>query len=366
MVGNQKNHDLNMAGLLNVLFILIVLFLHHMNYTYYYMSFMSTYRITEFLGFFSVGGFVFLSGYRITQSKRSVPAAQFFKNRFLRIYPLYLFAVILFTLIVYPDLNRGAYPDWSTILIHEYSLQILLPDLFGANYHTLYFVGLLFMYYFYFCFARQYLDRPKLFLLTSCGVFFFTLIIKTLLEMNHFKMFSVEWFYYFFHFVGGMLFANRASCLNHHPIFRKKVLITTALSSGIVLIAVSKFVSVNTWWEQTLHFLLVQFSTIPIYIFLLSNHIPLKPENRSNRILRHLSYPALSVFLFHRPIWTVMKMIWPIPSFFQWVYIVPFGTVLIFSASYAIQFGYDKVVSKIENNERNKMNPVAVSPSPRV
>jgi peptidoglycan/LPS O-acetylase OafA/YrhL len=327
---------------------------------------MSTYRITEFLGFFSVGGFVFLSAYRITRSKRSVPAAQFLKDRFLRIYPPYLFAVILFTLIVYPDLNRGTYPDWPTILIHEYSLQILFPDLFGANYHTLYFVGLLFMYYFYFCIARQYLDRPKRFLLISCVVFFFTLIIKTLLEMNHFKIFGAEWFYYFFYFVGGMLFATHASSLSHHPIFGKKVLITTALCSGIMLIAVSKFVFINTWWEQTLHFLLAQLSTIPIYIFLLSKKISLKPDNRSNRIIRHLSYPALSVFLFHRPIWTVMKMFWPVPSFFQWVYIVPFGTVFIFSASYAIQFGYDKVARQIESAEDNKEVPVTVSVDPRV
>jgi len=62
---------------------------------------MSVSALSYLLQKFAVGGFLFLSGYKLALSKRDEPAQTFLLNRFLRIYPLYFLAVVLFSCLIF-------------------------------------------------------------------------------------------------------------------------------------------------------------------------------------------------------------------------------------------------------------------------
>ena len=121
--------------LLHTVFIFIILFLHHWGYTENYFKLVSKYNFILFLQKLSVGGFFFLSGYKMAKYKLADPVKNFIVNRFFRIYILYVISLVLFSFTAYPHLNNGDLPSIKNFLVHILCFQSILPDLFQKNYH---------------------------------------------------------------------------------------------------------------------------------------------------------------------------------------------------------------------------------------
>ena len=109
----------------------------------------------------SMSAFVFISGFSLFLSNsnrnlNSLPKiGQFLKKRFLRIFPLYWIALIIY-LIIFP------YFETSIIygIIHAFGLQIFFAPLAGNPIWTIWFIGIIVLYYLIFIFL-SYLDSLK-------------------------------------------------------------------------------------------------------------------------------------------------------------------------------------------------------------
>ncbi|MEO0770850.1 MAG: hypothetical protein AAFY72_15760, partial [Cyanobacteria bacterium J06649_4] len=99
---------------MTLIFVSVVLMLHHVNYTHDYLweishRFFHPYEtgVDQLFQKFAVGGFLLLSGYKLSLSKVSEPVVPFLFNRLKRIYPLYLLALIVSSPAAYPHLVDG-------------------------------------------------------------------------------------------------------------------------------------------------------------------------------------------------------------------------------------------------------------------
>ena len=107
------------VDLLTAVWIITVLFLHH---GWFVPSIVPTIpNLSLLLMYWSVGGFLFLSGYKLALSSPT-SAREFFRRRFLRIYPLYILAIALYVAFVWVDRNP------ANIAMHLLGMQIVLPN----------------------------------------------------------------------------------------------------------------------------------------------------------------------------------------------------------------------------------------------
>lgn len=103
---------------LTALCIVLVLFLHQASYTIDFLAPIRPFMLHRVAQRFAVGGFLFLSGYKLASSKLRTGASSFIVNRFAKIYIVYVLSVFLFAGTAYPHLNNGFFPSSSNILVH--------------------------------------------------------------------------------------------------------------------------------------------------------------------------------------------------------------------------------------------------------
>lgn len=342
---NKKNSEVEC---LNTLFIFIVLYAHHGSYTHNYLHIFSVYGIRFFLIKFAVGGFLFLSGFKVAKSKSSDSVMTFFTKRISRIYWLYLISLLFFAFTAYPHSNDGAFPSFANNIKHVLCMQSIFPDLFGNIYDTLWFVSTLFSCYVFYIFTRKILEKSDKSFFAIVIITLFTILIFNYLGILYgIKMFMIDFNTYLCFFAFGMIFSKRkkeitALCNRTYFIL---------FSVGFLgLLSLKTLVSVNTWYEETIQFILIYLSALPLYFIVFKNYNHFKFPPFAVNLFKIISFSSFCVFLFHRPIWTVMSGIWNDRSFFQWFYIVPFGITLIFTLSYFIQTSYNFILKKIHRN----------------
>lgn len=168
-----------------------------------------------FLQWFQTGGvytglglFILMSGYGLQHSATSgirqgkFNKLQFFKKRLLRIYPLYLVALVSYV-IVFHYLNiyhSGWIFSEEILVIHFFSLQVVLYPYF-SEIPTLWFIGLLMPLYLLFTLTAK--NKTLKFIVTHIAVFA-TLLFCSFL----FKNIDNRFFLYYPIFVLGCLFSR--------------------------------------------------------------------------------------------------------------------------------------------------------------
>lgn len=135
----------------------------------------------------------------------------FTKKRLLRIYPLYWSALAIFVMIFYvlaPRLDSGfVFPNsdnvftFYNVLVHALGLQILLAPAYATPMLTLYFVGLIVIFYAIYPFIIMYSKSTKSLLFSSLIVYsgFFLISKKTFNVIDH------RFFMFFLIFMFGII-----------------------------------------------------------------------------------------------------------------------------------------------------------------
>ncbi|NEQ44528.1 MAG: acyltransferase [Leptolyngbya sp. SIOISBB] len=329
---------------INIILIAVVLSLHHVNYTIDYLWEL-THRVfnpyetgvDQVLQKFAVGGFLFLSGFKLALSKRDEPIQDFLIKRFWRIYPLYLLAVIVFSFTVYPNIT-GEMPNLGNFLIHALALQAWIPNLFQGNYLTIWFISDLLFCYLMFLLLRRLLLFVKQFWILVGAILAGIYLIK-LIVLNAFGLGILAGHFdtYFLFFALGMFCSQYQSEI----VRLRGIKYFLLLVSTIVCITLLLFINVS-WMQPSLayyvleRFLVLGF-TVPLYLLLMSSLQNYTVSQRQAAILKSLNAAALCIFLFHRPIWTVMSMIWPERSYVQSLFILGLGIPIICLIAYQIQ-----------------------------
>lgn len=329
--------------LLNVAFLVIVLILHHGTYTYDYIRPLRQLSINKYFQKLAVGGFLFLSGYKLTESKRCVSTLPFLINRFIRIYPVYLLALVVHSFTVYPQ-KHGELPSLSNFFLHAGLLQYLTPGVFGGNYTTIWFVSILFFCYLFFLGTRNLLHNFKSYLF-----YFLILLISIYCTRSAFakadiNVFAQDFEIYLGFFAGGMLYSVYQDSIK--SILEKKAILLGFLFSfslcwlGLIYSFLFDSATSSSLLVYVFRFFATLLTTLPLYFIALGYRSKLEVPRFLYKLINDMSFSSFFVFLFHRPVWSVMQGFWPDKGITQSIYILLVGLPIIFGLSYLGQSTY--------------------------
>lgn len=152
--------------------------------------------------------FVFLSGFGLYSSllrkgEHRLDRLDFLKKRFLRIYPLYLVAIILYFglfdfLKIYHPMNLE--PVVRSIVFHILSLQVILfPKV--AQMFTIWFIGMIIPFYILFCLTAKL--PIKKFIFSNGAIFLSIVLIKIAFELTNIELIDTRLILYYPIFIAG-------------------------------------------------------------------------------------------------------------------------------------------------------------------
>ena len=334
--------EITTVEFLNSLFIIVILYLHHSMYTIYHIKLLPEFNLNLYLQKLAVGGFFFLSGLKMTQSKSETPVGDFISNRFFRIYILYVLAVICYSMIVYPYLNFGRFPDFKNIIIHALGIQSIFPGLFGSGYLTLWFISFLFLCYAFFLLSRKTVQTPPLFGAVLGGSILF------ILAANHFgKQYGIAIFrkdicIYLVYFGMGMFYAvNKKRHEKTNLIFMISTIVL-GLSGSLYFFTYKPKIPAQEFFTIVLYLA----SHMAFYMLMFKAFGRYHPSKQMKSLLVYLSFASFCVFLFHRPVWSVMNLVWFKASLLHSLYIIVFIPFCIFIGCHRLQREYNKLIHK--------------------
>ncbi|WP_292388401.1 acyltransferase family protein [Methanosarcina sp. UBA5] len=169
---------------------------------------LALYAVDPFVANMGLGLFIFMSGYLLYYNNHSINSFQsvlsFYRKRLLRIFPLYWAAIAAFTLVFFifaPKLNSGfEFPNaehvfsFHNIIMHILGLQIFLAPAYVSPMLTLYFIGLIIVFYTIYPLIIMLSKSSKQILLSSSLIFLGCLLISrtfNIIESRFFMFFPI-------------------------------------------------------------------------------------------------------------------------------------------------------------------------------
>jgi len=335
-----NNSNILTIDFLNTIFILTVLYLHHTMYTIYNIILLPEYNLNIYLQKMAVGGFLFLSGFKLTCSKIEYPAKLFIINRFFKIYLPYLIAIICYSFFVFPYINKGQLPDYKNVIIHVLGIQSIFPNFFGSSFITLWFVSILFICYIYFLLTRNIINRTILFLITQI----FTISVIYIIQKYSnfiigFEFFSKDVIIYLSYFAAGMLYAK------NYKLNKISSILLISISALFFFIALYFNTYKNELFNKEFFFnFSCIISNILFYILIFKHFKNLPLSHQISSLIINISFASFFVFLFHRPIWSIMNFVWFEVSLLHSFYIIIFAPIIIFIGCHKFQSFYNRTI----------------------
>lgn len=235
----RMNNKIIAFDFLRALAIIMIIPAHLSSYLFSTYGKLTLYAFDPYFANMGLGLFIFMSGYLLYYNNHSINSLQnvfdFYKKRLLRIYPLYWAALATFVLVFFvfaSRLNSGfVYPNsetvfsFSNVLVHALGLQILLAPAYASPMLTLYFIGLIVIFYAIYPFIIMYSKSTKHLLLVSFIVYFGFFIISRV-----FNIIDHRFFMFFLVFVFGILTCRES-------LFGKSIKISEKIPFVYILLA---------------------------------------------------------------------------------------------------------------------------------
>lgn len=283
-----------------------------------------------------LGIFFFISGYFTGRSfqKENKGSVTFFFSRMVRIFPPYLLAVVLYIFLL-------------GVTLKKFNLFVYLTGthfIFAPNYAkivlTLWYVGAIILFYLIFSLLLANIHSTRGLIIGAAIVFAVIYALHQwtgLIDQRFFKYYTV--------FLTGILCVRLdplANWLSGRQILLKFVFAVFGLfvfSQVLVLNSVSPL-----YISGTVFFII----SWVILLFALATKVK-SPTILKLAVL--ISYASFFVYLIHRPLWALLLTVFPVNTaggqvFFK---IVP-AAILIFTLSYYLQSGYDRLLTKFRRN----------------
>lgn len=328
----QKERFIFIDYLRAICILYIVGYLHLFNYTNAFPQYFNpfTLALTEI----TLGLFVFISGFLVhIPSIETRYVINFYKKRLIRIYPLYFLALTQFFLY---GLNDG----FTTI-----KSLFLISMVYAPAPLTLWFINMIMLFYLIAPIINISSKSLKQYLITV------TLIVVLIIASQlMFKIVDFRLLFYFPCFCVGMYCGENG--VENNIISIKYAIV--CLLFGTLAYGIQYMMNVECWdcwniWTISNLFKIPFIVSISYLIFAL---IYYKREAFINiKIVDIVSYSSYSMYLFHRPIFTVLKSFYfPENITFQTLYLFCFCLLLIILISYCIQLVYDKLCVVADNS----------------
>lgn len=199
---------------LRALAIVMIIPAHLSNFLFSTYGKLMLYAFDPYFANMGLGLFIFMSGYLLYYNNHSINSLasvfDFYKKRLLRIYPLYWAALAIFVMVFFVFASRldsgFVFPNSENVFslynvfVHVLGLQILLAPAYATPMLTLYFVGLIVIFYAIYPFIIMYSKSTKQLLVSSLTVYCgFFLVSKTL------NIIDPRFFMFFLVFMSGVL-----------------------------------------------------------------------------------------------------------------------------------------------------------------
>ncbi|VXD20389.1 putative Predicted acyltransferase 3 [Planktothrix serta PCC 8927] len=344
------NNRLIVFDLLRCLAIFIILVHHFLEYlSYFYNSnFIGInvnllFYLNELNRYLGLGLFTFVSGYLINLKRERFKdlnsALKFLYKKFLRIFPLYYLALITF---IYMDKIFSP----LKIAIHILGLQLLFSSSNFQPIKTLWFIGLILIYYCLFIVInfRNIIPIYRIFI-----IILFPIVLGGLSVV--FGVTDLRLILYYWIFIFGIFCAENN--FFEQQFWRKISPINPILFLFIFLIAF--FVEIKYGlMEINLVYSYILITILELLFVLLvyqiSSLIPIK--NSLLKLIQVISYSSYCMFLFHRPLWFVMENLLQqtleINNFYIMISISTLLAIpILITFSYFLQHFYDKYFMKL-------------------
>lgn len=194
--------------ILRIISILIVVLLIHIPISYAYNFYLDLDQFETFLVnnvgiYVAMGSFVFVSGFGLSlnPNNRNLNSPKklltFLKKRFIRIFPLYWIAIVLFVVFVgYSDM------DPLYLMYHFFGLQIIVAPHFGPPMLTLWFIGIIVIYYLIYL-VINIIKSPLWSIPMTIAILFFFMALNGV-----FGLVEIRFFRYYCIFIAGIVAAH--------------------------------------------------------------------------------------------------------------------------------------------------------------
>ena len=410
----MSKNQISELNLLRILSCLIVVMLIHIpnNYAYnYYIEIggLARLRMHTFGIFVAMGSFVFISGFTLTlkmgkpKEKPPQSVGSFLMSRFTRIFPLYLLALIVFLFLFdYVDFLGIPY-----IISHFFGMQMVFSPIGGDPIWTLWFVGIILIYYLTFLVFRAV---KSLIYIIPIAIGFLALFGTLNIFLDLFEPRVIM--YYLLFIVGiimGKVYMSPAGVKIREKNSVKSKFIKIGVAGVLLAIGMTGYLLLTRYifieynyesspmtffsffnefgtllWryyigEKIVVYLLVDLTIVCFILafisamFILLSLIKLIfKEKHVDKVISVAAYPTYCVYLFHRPliigISAIFTRLFGLDMYAPGNLWIALGVIvpLIFIISYGIQKSYDLLVRwlkslKMKGRERRTEQEVIVS-----
>lgn len=294
----------------------IVGFLHLNDYLGSCLIFPGADVVTEV--FLSI--FVFISGYLLARNNPLISnraeVMLFAKKRFLRLYPLYFFALLLFWICSFMSVK--------SLLVHALLLNILI----GRSIPTLWFISMICCYYLLFPVIVLGYSLKRTFLISGLAVAALWLLHTAT------GLIDMRLIVYLPSFVFGVITCRQ----NFMEKFRQFNALVFATLSAFILFSYL-YLCLPDSQLHDFYQVLFMLAAVPPVIWLADR----LARRINKRIYKNLAYASFCMYLFHRVIYFLLTNIYSSPSQpLMFAYLFFIGVPLIYLVSFFFQKNYDK------------------------
>ncbi|MBC8393202.1 MAG: acyltransferase family protein [Deltaproteobacteria bacterium] len=266
-----------------------------------------------------LGIFVFVSGYALDYTnkglKKCLEVLVFFKKRLLRVFPLYIPSLLLFVLLfhyldVYHEIVWGN--PIMKIAIHSIGAQVLF-SLKNTPIFTLWFVGLIVLYYIVYVVVTYQTDKTKSIVARASMLFFLCVGLRQL-----FDLLDTRFFLYYAPFVVGIIknridFSREDLGANLLEIFSGIIFLGSS-----ILICSQRSILSGMYNNDTCSIISQLPNIIVLDVFMISGlfvgfrALQLGVKKMSDSvygIFRYVSSLSYVIYLFHRPVLAIITFV---------------------------------------------------------
>ncbi len=319
---------------LRLLAVLLLLF-HHSNLYDHPILGVSLQPLETYIGVFLNGSFFFTAGYFMlfSMQRRKNTLLSFYQSKAVRILPPYWLALLSFIYVVGITLRK------RDVLIYALGLQAIFSPSVAKPVLTLWFVGVILLYYVVFALILRY-ARTSFQRLLGMAVFF------GLPYLIHFftDLFDDRFFLYFFVFAAGIFFADSRQ-LTAFLLSRKWVglRLLAAIAGWFAFYWASTNNLRSIFYAACADSFILTWIVLVVALFSGEEQKPLHP------LWSAIAYASFFIYLFHRPVWQILVDLFDVPfgslADALWKFLP--GSLLTIFLAYYLQKGYDWLVAKL-------------------
>ena len=291
----------------------------------------------KFSKFFGLGLFIFISGYLSNLKGRDFADTRAIKKyilqKFIKIFPLYYLALILFS--YFYNITEPL-----RLTTHILGLQLIFASPLVKPTPTLWFIGLILIYYVIYVFikAEKVGDFTKVLVLAL-----FPLAVVAVNKI--FNVMDLRLVLYYGVFLLG-LYSGR------YDIFKKiswLQLIIAASSFTVFLLVYDDYKFAITPFSSLSSFVLINILMVLFIGATYKSCLYFADKIKPKRLVEVVSYSSFCMFLFHRPVWSWMHDVLGEMNIvdnegMMALVLAAIGIPVIVALSYSIQHLYDRIV----------------------